>query len=291
MDKQMKGTILVALAGVLYGTIGYFGTILKQEGLSVAELLLWRFGGSVLLLLPFVPSLFKDRLTRYQWQTFGLFFCFGVICYGFGTGLYFEASFMIGTGLAMVLFFTYPLLVVAYSALAEKCWPSFITWVSLALILLGCGMIGLGDRAEINWSGIILAVVSGMSYGVYILASKSRSSVLSPLLGTFAVCLGCVAAFIGYALFTGDGFYIPRDSKVIWNLFLFSSIGTVLPVLFLLQGVKYISATKTAIISVLEPVTVLLVGVMFLSEPVGVLQAVGAVVILASALVVQVARD
>ncbi|MEI6805703.1 MAG: DMT family transporter [Myxococcaceae bacterium] len=291
MDKPIKGTILVALSGVFYGTIGYFGTILKEEGLSVSDLLLWRFLGSVLLLLFFVPSFLKERLSKTQWQTVILFFVLGALCYGLGTGLYFESSFMIGTGLAMVLFFTYPLLVVAYTAFMERRLPSFVTWLSLGLIIMGCCMIGLGDRAQINWVGIFLAVLSGMSYGAYILASKNRSGILSPLFSTFVVCLGCVAAFVTYILYTGQPFYVPREPRIIWNMFLFSSVGTVLPVLFLLQGVKYISATKTAIISVLEPVTVLLVGVLCLSEPVGFLQAIGAVVILSSALVIQVARD
>lgn len=291
MDKQIKGTILVALAGILYGSIGYFGTILKQEGLSVTDLLLWRFGGSVLLLLPFAPSFFKERLSQYQWQTTALFFVLGVLCYGLGTGLYFEASFMIGTGLAMVLFFTYPLLVVAYSGVIEKRWPGLVTWLSLILIIVGCAMIGFGDQAQMHWYGIILAVLSGAGYGIYILVGKKRSDVISPLFSTFVVCLGCVTGFIVYIFWTGQAWYVPRDSRVIWNMFLFSAAGTVLPVLFLLQGIKYISATKTAIISVLEPVTVLVVGVVCLGESVNLVQAIGAGVILSSALMIQLVKD
>lgn len=199
---------------------------------------------------------------------------------------------MIGTGLAMVLFFTYPLLVVAYSALVQKRWPGYITWLSLLLIVIGCVMIGSpGDMGKVTWEGIILAVISGMGYGIYILASKNRAGVISPLLATFTVCLGNVAAFVGYILLTGQAFYWPQNSFIAWNIALFGLVGTVLPVLLLLQGVKLISATKTAIISVLEPVTVLLVGVLLLGEPVSLMQAIGAVVILSSALVIQVARE
>ncbi len=291
MDKQIKGTILVALSGVCYGTIGYFGTDLFRAGLSVTDLLFWRFAGSVLLMLPLLPVFLKAKFNAYQWQTLGLFFVLGAICYGGGTVLYFQSGFMIGTGLAMVLFFTYPLLVVAWSAAVQKRWPNWVTWLSLLLIVVGCIMIGSGDAARVNWEGIILAVISGMAYGVYILASKNRAGVVTPLLATFTVCLGNVAGFVIYILAMGQVFYVPQSAPMIWNMFLFSLVGTVLPVLLLLQGVKLISATKTAIISVLEPVTVLLVGVMLLGEPVSLVQAVGAVVILSSALVIQVARD
>lgn len=292
MDKQVKGTILVALSGVLYGTIGYFGTNLFQAGLSVTDLLFWRFLSSVLWMLLASRSLGAERpFTRYQYQTLGLFFALGAICYGGGTVLYFQSSFLIGTGLAMVLFFTYPLLVVAYSALTARRLPGWVTWLSLLLIIIGCVMIGSGDLGQVNWMGIVLAVISGMGYGIYILASKNRTGVISPLLATFTVCLGNVAAFGGYILLTGRAFYWPQNSFIIWNIALFGLIGTVLPVLLLLQGVKFISATKTAIISVLEPVTVLLVGVWVLGEPVSWIQVMGAVVILSSALVIQVARD
>ena len=126
-----------------------------------------------------------------------------------------------------------------------------------------------------------------MSYGIYILVSKKRSHVLTPILSTFMVCLGCVVVFFLEIGLRGQSFYIPHTWPVILNIFGFSLVGTVLPVLFLLQGVKYISATKTAIISVLEPVTVLLVGMIFLGEPVSTLQGIGAVVILSSALLIQ----
>jgi drug/metabolite transporter (DMT)-like permease len=296
MDKQMKGTILVALSGVLYGTIGYFGTGLFHAGLSVIDLLFWRFLSSVLWLMLFggLASRSLDiwrGFSRYEWQTLGLFFVLGAICYGGGTVLYFQSSFLIGTGLAMVLFFTYPLLVVAYSALSQRRWPAGVTWLSLLLIIIGCMMIGCGDIGQVNWEGIILAVISGMAYGVYILASKDRASVVSPLLATFTVCLGNVVGFWAYILVTNQVLYWPQNSSVIWNIALFGLIGTVLPILLLLQGVKLVSATKTAIISVLEPVTVLLVGVWFLNEPVSWIQGIGAVVILSSALVIQLARE
>lgn len=292
MDKQMKGTILVALSGVLYGTIGYFGTNLFQAGLSVTDLLFWRFLSSVFWLLLASRSLGVGRsFSAHQYKTLALFFVLGAICYGGGTVLYFQSSFLIGTGLAMVLFFTYPLLVVAYSALKEGHWPNSVTWLSLLLIIVGCVMIGSGDLGQVNWTGIILAVISGMGYGIYILASKNRAGVISPLLATFTVCLGNVVALGGYILLAGQAFYWPENSFIIWNIALFGLIGTVLPVLLLLEGVKLISATKTAIISVLEPVTVLLVGVLLLGEPVSWIQAIGAVVILSSALVIQVARD
>ena len=157
MGEQLKGTLLVILAGVFYGTTGYFATILNEEGLSVEDLLLWRFLGSALLLAPIVPSFFKRRVSPQQWRTLGLFFVLGALCYSLGTILYFHSSFIIGTGLSMVLYFSYPLLVVAWLAFIEKRLPSFLTILSVMLLIVGCGMIGLGDKTETNWYGFVLS--------------------------------------------------------------------------------------------------------------------------------------
>src|SRR5580700_6580653 len=40
---EWRGTFYVALSGMLYGLIGYLGTMLFQENLSVSTMLFWRF--------------------------------------------------------------------------------------------------------------------------------------------------------------------------------------------------------------------------------------------------------
>lgn len=292
MDKQLNSAVLIALSSVLYGTIGYFGTNLFQAGLSVRNLLFWRFASAAILLLPFL-LLKAKRLIPKREHGFAILIALtlGVLCYGVGTELYFKASFMIGTGLAMVLFFTYPLLIVAYSSIRERRLPNRATVIALGLISLGCSMIGSGGVLHENWLGIGLAVISGMGYGAYILVSKSRLTVLDPVLSTFVICFGCALWFLVELFLVGESIYSLQTKDIGLNIFLFGLLGTVLPVLFLLKGVANISATKTAILSVLEPVTVLWVGVTVLGEPVTAIQIVGAVVILTSALVVQTSRD
>lgn len=41
--RALRGTILVALSGIFYGTLAYFGTMLIRENFSIPAMLFWRF--------------------------------------------------------------------------------------------------------------------------------------------------------------------------------------------------------------------------------------------------------
>lgn len=281
-----KGIFYTALSAILYGSIGYFGAWLLVHGLSVGDLLLWRFLGSVLLLVPFVfPAARKIR--RENLKALMALFFYGAIFYGFGTAMYFEASKSIGTGLAMVIFFGYPIFVTALSVFLHKMPLSKIMVASLTLIFAGCLLIAFGDAFEIELKGVLLALASGLGYGCYVFWSKGASKEISPLLCTFVVCLGGLSTFLVYTLIDGRALFIPELPSEWLHIVLFSLIGTVLPVLLMLLGLRTLSVSKAAIISVLEPVTTFVIGVWILNEPASMLQVVGACAILAGAIVVQ----
>jgi drug/metabolite transporter (DMT)-like permease len=287
-----KGIWLTALSAVLYGSIGYFGIKLANHGLLVRDFLLWRFLFSSILLVPLLPFLLPKGPSRGQTLTpLTWLFVLGAVFYGGGTALYYESSLLIGTGLAMVIFFVYPIFVVIFSYLFDQMPLRKITLLSVALIVLGCSLIALEGSAESNVMGLALAFLSAISYGVYVFWSKKSSRSLTPALATFAVCSGASVGFVGYSLLSQGSIYLPAGFEI-WTLIaLFALVGTILPVLLLLAGMKTISANKASIISVLEPVTTLAVGALVLGEAVSSLQFLGALIILSSAIIIQLEKD
>jgi len=282
------GVLLTATSASLYGSIGYFGANLMNHGMSVADLLFWRFFFSTLLLLPLIPWVLRGvRISRAELKDIAILLCMGGVFYGGGTAAYFEASKSIGTGLAMVIFFAYPIFVVALSALVKKERVTQMMAASLFLIITGCTLIALGQPFQFDLNGILLGLLSGLGYGIYVFGSKESSQRFSPLFATSVVCIGNTCAFVCYLLGSGKGFFIPDTGNMWLHISLFSLLGTVLPVLLMLAGLKYISANKASVISVLEPVTTLALGAIVLEEAVSGMQFAGAVIILGSALVVQ----
>lgn len=284
------GVIYTALSGVLYGSIGYFGATLLASGLSLPNLLLWRFLLSAIFLLPLAVRWYRAR-NEIHFGSLAKLFVLGAVFYGGSTALYFEASTYIGTGLAMVIFFAYPIVVLFLSTFFHKSRFTRVTVISLVLIVLGCSMIAVGQSLPINMYGLLLAVLSGVGYAVYVFFSKEASRSVPPTLATFSVCTGGILFFLGMMFWFGDSLQAPSTSFQLLNATLFSVMGTVLPVMLMLLGLRTISASKASIISVLEPVTTLIVGSLVLGEAISSMQYVGALIILCSAVFVQLEKE
>ena len=67
----------------------------------------------------------------------------------------------------------------------------------------------------------------------------------------------------------------------------FAFIGTVLPLWLLFYGLKKVNVTKAALVSVLEPISTVLIGVLLLDETLSVHQIAGIIIMLCAALLVQ----
>lgn len=276
-----KGIGLAALSGILYGCLGYFGKVLSDYGFTVTQICLWRFIFSTLCFIPILPFALKQK---FEWKSLLLPFLLGGLCYSTSTFFYFQACPYIGSGLAMVIFFTYPILVVLISSILHRKQPTLVSVISSLLILVGCALIAYQKSMQVNVIGVGLSLLSASGYGFYVALSKNVGKPVPPLIGSFAVCLGNSFTFLILTPFIDGAYFVPTEIPVLGQLTLFGLFGTLLPVLLLLISMKTISATTAAIISVFEPITSLTVGFFILDEPLSFTQLTGAMVILASAI-------
>lgn len=286
------GVFWAALSALLYGCIGYFGVNLMQAGFSVCDLLFWRFFVSLLMLVPCLFIVYKS-VTRPSVKSVISLFFISALFYGGGTACYFEASKTIGTGLAMIIFFTYPIFVALLSILTKKAVVTLPTVIALILIIIGSFFIAFGDgiNMQMDLIGLSFGLASGVGYGFYVFGSKESSKNLSPQFSAFIVCAGNTAAFSVYSIFTQGEILVPYAQYVWTDILLFALIGTVLPIFLLLHSLKTLSASKASIIGVLEPVAVLAVGAIVLKEEVTWPQLLGSVIILLSAISVQFEKN
>lgn len=172
----------------------------------------------------------------------------------------FLASLYIGSGLAMVVF-TYPVVIMLLNYFYGQSIPKVYY---LAILIILFGMVFMVDLdASFNLWGMVFAIASAFFYACYIIGSKRN--LLSPNMSTFMVCLGCtVTSFFVSFLITL--FIVPTSTTVWVHLFGIAVIATVIPILLLLYSLKYISSEKASILSVLEPVFVVIFGVLLLGE-------------------------
>lgn len=270
---------LVALSGILYGCMGLFGTRMLDAGFSVPNMLFWRFALAALAIFPlscrYLHSLRLGNIQKY---------ILPALFYSGGSALYFVASTKIGTGLSMVIFYAYPVFIFLWEWKFSGKVISKLSWLSLMLVFFGLYLLNQNqEEARFDHFGILLAVISALTYAIYLLISKRQAATLNPYLVTMILCVLCSFSCLGMTLFE-ENFRFPQTKEVFVTGLSLGILATAAPILLMLEGLKSLSAEKAAIISVLEPVVTVLVGVLFLGESIDWTQRLGVMIVLTGAL-------
>lgn len=287
ISPQLRGTILVALSGMLFGMMGFTGTKIIDFNFTIENMLFWRFLVATLCLL-LSTVLFKSAIRKPTTSVIKIFIL-SALTYSGASGFYFLASKHIGTGLAMVIFFCFPVFVTLLA------WTSG-TWKmnKLALMALLAVVTGLfllkGSGAEtLDQTGIILAILAALCFAAYMYGSQQMAQHFDARLLALLVCFGNMLVFLVISLYT-HSFIFPSSWDAWFYICAIAIIATALPIQLLLYGLKYISPVKASILSALEPVVTVLVGLMFLHESMSYTQTIGVMVVLLGAVLIQFER-
>lgn len=279
---NIKGVFYAALSGILYGCLAYFGFNLVNTNFSFSDMLFWRFALATVALFPFV---FKKSLwTSASLYKIGMLFFVGLFVYSLGAHFYFQAAERIGSGLAMVIFFIFPLFVILLSWIIDRHTIGKGTIASVTIILIGLGLLADYEQANINFIGLLLALLSGVGYAIYVYISKRIK--VPPILSTFILCFGSAVLFFFLSLYQNGGKLMALPSC--WfSAIVLGLICTLFPILLLLKAMETITATKASILGVLEPLATIVIGILFLDETITLRQWMGTGIVLAGALLVQ----
>jgi drug/metabolite transporter (DMT)-like permease len=179
-------------------------------------------------------------------------------------------------------------MVILLNRIFYKTFISKSYYAAVGLILCGMVLLGGSDYATFDYRGLALGITSALTYAIYVILSKKSS--LTPLASTFMVSIGCIATCLFAALLEGT-FCIPQDFSVWLNIIAVGTLCTALPMLFLLKALHYISSEKASLLSVLEPVFVLIFGVILLDETVTLIQIIGIIIVLFGAIITLFGAD
>ena len=276
---RRTGAIYVALSGLLFGLIGYFGISIVHANISVNTMLFWRFLiASVFMCVIIIPKL---SVLHIRMREITAAFIYGVLFYGPSSTLYFMAANAIGSGLSMVLFYTFPAMVLFMDFFITKHAIGRSYFVAVGIILIGMICLTCGDVSQFNWLGTGLSLLSAFLFALYMVLSKTSTA--PAYLDTIMVCLGSAMSALMMAFFE-HSFVIPSETMIWKNILGIGTLCTSIPILLLLKGLKNISALQASILSVLEPVFVIFFGVVLLGESISAIQYLGVVTLLGGAL-------
>lgn len=279
-SQETRGSLYAILSGFLYGFLGYFGLNAIHSNLSESTMLFWRFLISSLVILIILIPQFKT--INDSFKSMFVAYSTGILFYGVSTLVYFYSSHYIGSGLAMVIFFTYPVIIMILNYFLYRQLIPGVYYIAALILLIGMALLVDFNAVTIDLRGLFLGVLSAFFYACYIVSSKNNK--ISPQVSSFMVCLGCLTTSFVISCATGT-FAVPNSLSVWLNLSGISIVATVIPILLMLSSLNYISSEKASMLSVLEPVFVVIFGVILLDEKLDVWNVLGICLVLSGALI------
>lgn len=282
--RKLAGYLAGLIAGVSYGTNPLFAKPLLESGVPVLVMLFFRYGMSAAILAVWMAC--RHEAFKVEKRELGLLGILGVL-FACSSLFLFTSYEFIPSGLATTLVYLYPVFT-ALIMVVLRFYPSWQTWLSIIATFGGILLLSTPSAgAEIRLPGIILAIMSALSYALYlVIVNRSRriKKVSEHTLTLYALMTG-TAMFLIIRLFQGGNILEGVDSPADWgNLLGLAVVPTMISMLTLAVSSRYIGPTRTSILGVFEPLTAIMIGTVLFGEPLtpkmaaGVAICVGAVV-------------
>src|SRR5215813_4928380 len=293
---RLRGLGLIALAAISWGTTGSVIVLLVSRAeatplvIGAARMLV----GAVLLAAAAVwrrPAASATGATRPTMRDAWRWVALGVCMAGFQV-TYFTAVTRAGIAVtALVAICSAPIMIAALATglLDERLTPRLL--VALAFGVAGTALLVAapvaGTTAPHPFSGVLLALAAGLGYALYVVTAKSAVARTPPLLlsaVTFAVA----------AVLTAPAFLAPgtaRQLALAWPGMLYlGAVTTAAAYALYTAGLRSVSASAAGVVSLLEPLTATLLGVLLFGERFGVAGWLGAALLLIAFVLVAAAE-
>jgi drug/metabolite transporter, DME family len=287
---RLLGVLAVAAAASMWGTLGFFAKILYAQGVSFESLVAVRASVGWLAVIGFLLATQGARSLRVARRDLAFLLPLGLVGIGAFYLLYFYTVRESTVGTAAILLYSAPAFVVILAWLFLK-EPLNAAKVFALLLTVGGISLVVGAYApanlEVSPTILLTGLLSGLTYGLYAIFGRPLARHLSPaVILSYALAFGS-ALLIVAALPTLDTLVgLPAGSYLL--LLMLSVIHTTLAFALYTFGIRHLGAGRAAIVATVEPVVAGILGVTLLGEELTALKALGALLVLAGAVLAQV---
>jgi len=280
----VKGYFYAVLSAVLFGCMPLMATGTYAQGVTPTALVFWRN----LLALPGMAFLaYRERRTlKVPLQALPTMLLMSFFGCTITPILLFGSYRYIASGTATVFHFIYPAAVVVVGMVVLRKKVHAAELFSVALCMVGV-MLFYEPGAAVNFAGSAMALGSGVLFSFYIVmldVFRWREEVSGFLLSFYIAALSALMTGI-ISVVTGE-FTMPATLTG-WGLcLLFALLMTLLAMSLFQQATLLIGGEKTSVLSTLEPITSVVVGVLVFQERVGLNTLLGSVLVVAASVLI-----
>lgn len=279
--QNKKGKIYLILSALMYAVVPVLSKFVYDGGANGMTLAFLQAVLAVpLLFLLLRANGISLKLTREQLRhVLILSLLGGAIPLVFLAGAY----RFISMDFASTLHFIYPLIVVLSCVFFNH--EKITTKQMLAAIFITLGIfLFMNIQSMTNKTGIVLALLSGVFYGFYILyMNRSGLDGMQYFKLTFYVsCITSVFVFLAGIAFGSISFYLTPQA---WGYsFLIAVILSLGAIPLLQAGIRYEGAAAAGILSAIQPVASIVLAAVLFGEKIGIFQGIGMLLIIAGIL-------
>jgi drug/metabolite transporter (DMT)-like permease len=293
--RPASAGIVIGLASALaFASSGPVMKPLLEAGWSLGAALLLRMGGAALLLMPWLVRAIR-RNPRAFLRRLPLVVGFGLTAVAGCQLFYFSAMQRIPVGVALLVQYLAPVLLVLGIWLRTRRRPAAIVLIGTGVAMLGLLLVVDLTGATFDPLGIAFALCAAVCAAAYFVIAERAGDDLPPLalaaggliVGALLMgllCLTGVLPFVAPPVSTSVlGTVVPWFASVAWVVVVATALGYALGV----QAVPRIGARLASFVGLTEVLFAVLFAWLLLGETPSVVQAVGGVLILAGVVLVR----
>lgn len=285
---KLRGYLLGVMAAASYGTIPLFTLPLYGVGMNADSILLLRYLLAILILGVMLRA--RGHSFRVGRRDL-LWLAAGGVMMSLSSITLFASYLYMPAGIASTLLFVYPIMVAVIMAALfhEKIGLSTVVCLAAA-----CGGIALlcrapsADQPPVSALGALLAILSALTYAIYIVGiNKSSLDRLPTLKVTFYVLVFGLTVFALRFAFGQELRLPPVSGWPLWgNILALALIPTAISFLCTTAAIQSVGARVTAILGAFEPLTAIFFGITVFGETLMPRQWVGVVLVIGAVLMV-----
>ncbi len=303
MLTKLRGEIYLFLGAFLFAFNGIISKIVLIDGLSAWRLTQIRTGGAFILLLA-VYFTFRRHELKPTRDELPWLITFGVVGVTFVQAFYFVAIERMYVGVALLIEFTAPIWILLFLRFVLKKNVPVSLWYAILLSFSGLLMITqIWNGLSLDRIGLIAAFIDALALAGYFLIgdrlgkTKSSAAITTWGFGVASAMLFFVLPVWNYPteVFTKDMELLGRFNEYTlpgWVLILWIVVmGTIAPYLFVVSGLRLLSAANASVFGMIEPVLAGVFAWWWLSESLNGIQLIGCVVVIVGIFIADKARS
>ena len=301
MKHRAEFLMITAAMGFALG--GVAAKILREADMDAFRLTQIRTVGAAIILLTFAVMRGKNQLYARRDELKDLII-FGVVGVAAVTSFYFFAIKYLYVSVALVIEFTASIWIVLYLRFVKKKQVSPIMWVGIACAFSGLFLLSqIWTGTTLHPLGVAVAFADAFALAIYFLFADRLSQTRTSL-SLMAWGLGVAAIFWSLVLpwwnfpfeyltntYSLEGnlsnYSAPGWALVLWIII----VGTVIPYLLTVTGIRELSASTGSVIGMIEPLFAGAIAWWLLNEAFNTTQLIGCAVLLVGIYLADKARS